>query len=49
MIVILLYFIVKTQNIFDLIGWNSVNISDVFNCYSANINGIRNARKQGGM
>ena len=49
MIVILLYFIVKTQNICDLIGWNSVNISDVFNCNSANINGIWNARKQGGM
>ena len=36
--------IVKFQNIYSLIGWNSVHISDIFNCYSANINGMWNAR-----
>ena len=37
------------QNICNLIGWNSVHISDIFNCYSANINGMWNARKWGGI
>ena len=33
------------QNICNLIGWNSVHISDIFNYYSENINGIWNAIK----
>ena len=33
------------QNIYNLIGWNSVPISDIFNCYRANINGMWNRRK----
>ena len=41
--------IVKMQNICNLIGWNSVHISDIFNCYRANINGMWNARKLGGI
>ena len=32
----LLLLIVKMQNICNLIGWNSVHISDIFNCYRAN-------------
>ena len=40
--------IVKMQNICSLIGGNSVHISDIFNCYSANIDEMRNARKRGG-
>ena len=31
--------IVKMQNTCNLIGWKSVHISDILNCYSANING----------
>ena len=46
---ILSYIIVKMQNICNLISWNSVHISDIFNCYSANINGMWNARKHGGI
>ena len=42
-------FIVKMQNIYNLIGSNSVHISDIFNCYRANINGMWNARKLGGI
>ena len=38
-------FIVKMQNNYNLIGWNSVHISDIFNCYRANIKGMWNARK----
>ena len=41
--------IVKMQNICSMIGWNSVHISDIFNCYCANINGLWNARKLGGI
>ena len=41
--------IVKIQNIFNLIGWNSVPISDVFNYYSVNNNGMWNVRKLGGI
>ena len=41
--------IVKMQNIFNLIGWNSVHIFDIFNCYRANINGMWNARNLGGI
>ena len=33
------WFIVKMQNICNLIGWNSVHMSDIFNRYRANING----------
>ena len=29
--------IVKMQNICNLIGWNSVDISDIFNCYRENM------------
>ena len=42
-------FIIKMQNICKLIGWNRVHISDIFNCYRANINGMWNARKLGGI
>ena len=28
-----------------MIVWNSTHISDIFNCYHANINGMWNARK----
>ena len=41
--------IVEMQNIYNLIGWNSVHISDIFNYYSANINGMWNARKRSGI
>ena len=41
--------IVKMQNICNLIGWNSVHIFDIFNCFRANINGIWNAGKLGGI
>ena len=40
--------IVKTQNICNLSGWKSVRISDIFHCYSANINRMWNARNVGG-
>ena len=33
------------RNICSLIGQNSLHISDIFNCYSANINGMWNAQK----
>ena len=36
------------QNICNLIVPNSVHISDIFNCYSVNINGALNSRKLGG-
>ena len=39
--------IAKMQNICNLIGWNSVHIFDIFNCYRANINGTSNAGKLG--
>ena len=32
--------IVKMQHICNLIDGNSVHISDIFNCYSTNINGM---------
>ena len=31
-----------------MIGRKSVHISDTFNCFSANFNGMENARKLGG-
>ena len=37
------------KNIFNLIGLNSMQISDIFNCYNANINGMWDARKLGGV
>ena len=42
-------FIVKMQNISDLIARNGVHFSDIFNRYRANINGMWNARKLGGI
>ena len=36
--------IVEMQNICNLIGWNSVHFSDIFNYYSANINGMWNKK-----
>ena len=38
-------FIVKMQNACNLTGWNSLDISDVFNCYNASINVMWNAWK----
>ena len=49
MTIIIMVIIVKVQNICNLIGWNSVHISDIFNYYRANINGMWNARKLGGI
>ena len=44
------FFIAKMQNICNLIGWNSVHISDVLNCYRENdTNGMWNAWKLGGI
>lgn len=40
-------FIVKIQNIFNFIGWNIVDLSDIFNCYPANTNGMCIRRKLG--
>ena len=34
------------QNIRNLIGWNSVAIFDIFNCYRANINGLMECETQ---
>ena len=45
----LIFFIVKMQNIYNLIGWISVHNSNIFNCYSANINGMWNARTLSGI
>ena len=45
----MLIIIVRMQNICNLIGWNNVDISDIFICCSANINEIWNARKLGGI
>ena len=39
--------IVEMQNIFNLIACNSVHISDIFNWYDTNINGIWNTRMLG--
>ena len=41
--------IVIIQNIGNLIGWNSVHIFDIFNHYCADINGMWNAEKLGGI
>ena len=41
----LCHFIVKIQNICNLISWNSVYISDMFNYYRANIDGMWNAQE----
>ena len=46
---ILIVVIVKMQNICNLIGWKSVYISDVFNYYRGNINGMWNTKKLGGI
>ena len=43
----LILFIVKMQNIWNLISWKNLYISDIFICYNANINGMWNTRKQG--
>ena len=40
---------VKIENICNLIGCNSVHSFDIFNCYRANINGVWNAGKLGGI
>ena len=40
---------VKMQNICNLIGWNSVHISNIFTYYRVNINGMWNARKESGI
>ena len=45
----LCHFIVKMQNICNLIDWNSVHISGMFNYYRANINGMWKARKLDGI
>ena len=37
--------IIKMQNTCNLIGWSSVHISDIFDCYSANINGMWSTKK----
>ena len=37
------------QNICNLIGWNSVYISDIFNYYRENINGMWRAGKLDGI
>ena len=37
------------QKIYNLIGWNSVHIFDIFKGYRANINGMWNAGKLGGI
>ena len=47
--VIIFSVIVIMQNICNLIGWNSVHIFDIFNYYCANINGMWNAEKLGGI
>ena len=47
--VIIFSVIVIMQNICNLIGWNSVHIFDIFNYYRANINGMWNAEKLGGI
>ena len=49
MTIIIMVIIVKVQNICNLIGWNSVHISDMFNCYRPNINGMWNAGKLDGI
>ena len=41
--------IVIMQNIYNLIGWNSVYIFDIFNHYRANINGMWSAEELGGI
>ena len=46
-VVLLTLLIVKMQNICNLFGSNSVHISDMFNCYRANINGMWSARALG--
>ena len=40
-------FIIKMKNICNLVNWNSIHVSETFNCYRGNINGIQNARKLG--
>ena len=39
--------IIKIQNIYIVIGLNSVHIFNIFNCYRADINGMWNAGKLG--
>ena len=41
--------IIVMQNVCNLIGWNSMNILGFFNYYRANINGMWNAEKLGGI
>ena len=45
LIMVSFIFIVKKQNICDLIGRNIMHISNIFICYSANINGMWNGKK----
>ena len=47
--ILFLEFIVKTQNICNLIGWISVHISITINYCIVNINGMWNARKRSGI
>ena len=47
--VIIFSVIIIMQNIYNLIGWNSVHIFDIFNYYRANINGMWNAERLGGI
>ena len=49
MILCLTFFIVKMQNASNLNDWNSMHVFDIFSCYIANINGMWNARKLGGV
>ena len=40
---------IKMQSICNFLGSNGVHISDIVNCYSTNINGMLNSRKEGGV
>ena len=42
-------YLLTMQNFYNLTSWNSVHIFDIFNCYSANINGMWNTRRLGGI
>ena len=37
------------QNIYSLVGWSSVHIFEICNYYRANINGMWNQEKLGGI
>ena len=38
-------FTVKMQNICNLVDWNSIHISGIFNCYNVNTNGMWKTKK----